>query len=441
MQFYYMPQNLHLAKLPNSDDFDFSVTLFKGLMTAEDTLNSGNVASVGGEIDAGGAFVTFSTTMAVPSSVLSAATAQIKAGMFSNPPPRIAAHCQVGPADLVAPLGCVPIARNQVTIEVPNLPASPPPAGAPPTGASAAPGASSPAAAGGAQPSTPTATPAAAPAPLPNNGNPWFISAQGSGDGSIDASGISSFLVTCNQYAAGAIVGAVQDGKPPFTVHSHLTLMFYMNACQIHMDVDMDKTFTQFSGALEAKYMFAQADLSANYQSLVTSGAITTIINENGVAVDPDTKKLIDTQISNMQSNAWDLVKNDLFNWQPTPDAPASASTGACGGAAVSLKMNYQKRGQHLWNDFTINETVTRLTVADGDLNELGPAVRPTSASIWLSLTLESSSKNCRSPRLLTSISRGRPLQIRSLLRPSRSAIRSPITWATCRSTVMERRC
>ena len=375
MQFYYMPQNLHLAKLPNSDDFDFSVTVFKGLMTSEDTLNSGNVASVGGEIDAGGAFVTFSTTMAIPSSVLSAALAQIKAG-FSNPPPRIAPHCQVAPTDPAPLLGCVPIASNQVTIEVPNLPGSAPPPSAPPAGSTAAPGASTPAAAAGAPASTPTATPALPPAPAPNNGNPWFISAQGTGNGSIDPSGVSSFLVTCNQYAAGAIAGAVQDGKPPFTVHANLTLMFYMNACQIHMDIDMDKTFTQFSGAVEAKYMFVQADLSANYQSLVTSGAITTIINENGVACDPDTKKLIDTQITNMQSNAWDLVKNDLFNWQPTPDTPATASTGACGGAAVSLKMNYQKRAMHVHNDFTINETITRLTTADGDLNELGPAVK-----------------------------------------------------------------
>jgi hypothetical protein len=132
MQFYYMPQNLHLAKLPNSDDFDFSVTLFKGLMTSEDTLNSGNVASVGGEIDAGGAFVTFSTTMAIPPSVLSAALAQIKAGQFPNPPPRIADHCQVAPTDPAPLLGCVPIASNQVTIEVPNLPGSPPPPSAPP---------------------------------------------------------------------------------------------------------------------------------------------------------------------------------------------------------------------------------------------------------------------------------------------------------------------
>ena len=38
-QFYYMPKEIQLAKKEDgSGDFDFSVTLFKGLMTQEDTL-------------------------------------------------------------------------------------------------------------------------------------------------------------------------------------------------------------------------------------------------------------------------------------------------------------------------------------------------------------------------------------------------------------------
>lgn len=385
MQFYYMPQNVYLAKKPNSDDFDFSVTIFKGLMTSEDTLNASNVASVGGEIDAGGGFVTFSTTMAIPSSVLSAALAQIKSGQLSNVPASLADHSQVSAGDPPPLLGCVPIASNSVTIEVPQLPGSPAPAstspaasasgstpasGTPASGSTPASGASTGTAAGGA---TATAT---APAAQPNSGNPWFISAQGMGNGSIDASSISSFLVTCNQYAAGAIAGSLQAGMSPFTVHYDLTLMFYMNAVQIQMDVNVDKVFTQLSAAAEAKYMFVQADLSVNYQACLTTGGITTIINENGVAVDADMKKLIDTTIGDMQTKAWDLVKTEIFNWQPKPDTPATASTGACGGAAVSLKMNYQMHGVHFDDSFTLNDTVTRLQVASGTLTELEPAIK-----------------------------------------------------------------
>ncbi len=382
MQFYYMPQNLYLAKKQNSDDFDFSCTIFKGLMTSEDTLNASNVASVGGEVDAGGGFVTFSTTMAIPSSVLSAALAQIKAGQLSNVPPRIADHVQVGAGDPAPLLGCVPIASNSVTIEVPQLPGSPTPA-SPPAAAAASGSSSSSPSSGGSTPApaagsaTGAAASASAPPATPNVGsNPYFISAQGMGNGSIDASSVSTFLVTCNQLAAGAIAGSLQAGMSPFTVHYNLTLMFYMNACQIQMDVNVDKVYTQLSAAAEAKYMFVQADLSANYQACVTNGAITTIINENGVAIDPDTKKLIDTTIGDMQTKAWDLVKTEIFDWQPKPDTPATASTGACGGAAVSLKANYQMHAVHFDNSFTLNQTVSRLQTASGDLTELEPAIK-----------------------------------------------------------------
>jgi hypothetical protein len=335
MQFYYMPKTLYLAKKQdNSGDFDFSVTLFKGLMTTEDTLGVGGMPTSGGEADAGGAFVSFSTTMAVPDSVVASALEMLKSQQHGPPPARIANQFARDATDPAPLLGVVPITDNQVTIEVPQLPGA------------------------------------------GDDKSPWFISAQGKGQGSIEASGISSFLVTCNELAAGAIVGALKAGMSPFTVHYNLTEMFYMNACQIQMDIDVDKVFTQFSGAVQAKYGFFAADLQANYQSCITSGGITTVINENEVAVDADLKKMIDTQVGDMQTKAWDLVKNEIFNWQPKPDAPASASAGACGGVAVALKFDYQKHGVHFNQSWTLNDTVTKLDMVSGTLTEIEPAIK-----------------------------------------------------------------
>lgn len=422
MQYYYLPKQLYLAKKPDgSGDFDFSVTLFKGLMTTEDTLGISGAQTSGGELDAGGAFVTFSMTMAVPDDALNAALAMLKAEQYSAPPARSASYyggSQGGPSPL---LGIVPIVDNHVSIEVPQLPgsstpptpaATPAAAGSTPaaTGSTPAAGGTAPAAggaapaAGGAAPAAGGAAPAAGgaatpaggaprpatPTPAPtggaptatttpavvNNGNPWFISAQCNSQGSIEASGISSFLVTCNQLAAGAIVGSLQAGRSPFVVHYNLSEMFYINACQINMSINVDKVFMQFSGDVNAQYGFVQADLQANYQSCITSGAINTVINENGAAVDADTKSIIDRQVSDMQTNAWNLVKSEIFDWQPTPSAPASASAGACGGVAVQLKANYQMRGVHLNQNWILNETVTKLDGKDGTLTELEPAIQ-----------------------------------------------------------------
>ncbi len=373
MQYYYMPKQLYLAKKQDSSgDFDFSVTLFKGLMTTEDTLGISGAQTTGGEVDAGGAFVTFSMTMAVPDTVITGALAQLKAQKVT-PPSRISAYCPSSAGGPDPLLGIVPIVDNQVTIEVPQL------TGAstttpPPTSSTPATGTTTPAA--GTTPATGTTAAAGGAAPpVVNNGNPWFISAQSNSHGSIEASGISSFLVTCNQLAAGAIVGSLQAGRSPFVVHYNLTEMFYMNACQIQMDVDVDKVFTQLSAAAEAKYGFVQADLQANYQASITNGGITTVINENGVAVDADLKAMIDKQVGSMQDNAWNLVKSEIFNWQPKPDDPAKASAGACGGAAVSLKLNYQMHSVHFDQSWTLNDSVTKLDGKDGTLTELEPAI------------------------------------------------------------------
>ncbi|HEY4257941.1 MAG TPA: hypothetical protein VGM66_12065 [Candidatus Udaeobacter sp.] len=376
-QFYYMPKEIQLAKKEDgSGDFDFSVTLFKGLMTQEDTLGISGIPSTGGEVDAGGAFVAFSTTMAVPEGVIAAALAKLKTGDHEAPAKRIAqffAGANQGPAPL---LGIVPIVDNSVTIEIPQLPgaasgaaqgASAPPATAPATPATPA------------TPGAPVSSPSPSPASSPATGDtksPWFIGAQGTGHGSIEASGISSFLVTCNQMAAGAVVGALKDGRSPFTVHYNMKQLFYINACNIHMDIDMDKTFTQLSGAVQAKYGFAQADLQANYQSCVTNGAITTVIQENGTDVDADVKKLIEKTVSDMQDRAYSLVKSEIFDWQPKPDDPATASAGACGGVAVSLKANYQARGLHMTQGFDLNETISKLDTVSGTLTALEPAIK-----------------------------------------------------------------
>lgn len=332
--FYYLPKQINVAKRSDSpQDYDFSVTLFKGLMTAEDTLGISGVPSTGGEVDAGGAFMTFSTTMAVPDSVIKGAIAQLKSKSNPPAPPRIANFFLRDTSDPDPVLGIVPIVDNNVTIEIPQLAGS-------------------------------------------DAKSPFFISAQGMGHGSIDFAGVSTFLVTCNQMAAGAIVGALKDGRSPFTIHYNLKMLFYINACDITMDVDVDKTFTQFSGAAQAKYGFVAADLSANYQACITSGAITTVIQMNGTDVDPDVKQLIDKEVSDMQDKAWNLVKSEIFDWQPKPDDPAKASAGACGGVAVSLKFNYQKHGVHFNDHFILNETITKLDTVSGTLNALEPAIK-----------------------------------------------------------------
>lgn len=338
-QYYFQPQRVYLAKKQNSPaDYDFGMTIFKGLLTSEG--NIGVTTTTGGEADAGGGFCSFSTTFAIPDSVIANVIKALKNKEYGTPPPRIFGLFVTEPSDPDPLLGIVPILENDVTLEVPPL-----------------------ASVGGAN-------------------TPFFINAQGAGKGSIEASGISSFLVTCNQDAAGAIAGSLKNGVSPFTVHYNLKQLFYINACDIHIIVDVDKVFDQFSAALSTGGFLGidSASLSAAYQSCVTSGAIKTIMHMNNAEIPDDLKKMIEGQVEEMRKTALDLVKHEIFDWTPTPDPPATTDRGffssIFGGSSISLKANYQKHSVHFEQDLTIDSTISVYDTVSGDLNDLEPAIK-----------------------------------------------------------------
>jgi hypothetical protein len=343
-QYYFMPQRVYLAKKQDApQDFDFGLTVFKGLMTTEDTIGITDANTTGGEVSEGGGICSFATTFAIPESVIKKVTAQLKNRDYTPPKgfQAFARFFDMGANDPAPQLGIVPMLENNVTIEVPALQG------------------------------------------VGDAKNPFFISASGSGKGSTEATSISAFLVTLNMLAAGAIAGSLKKGVSPFTVHYNLKQIFYINACDIHVDIDVDKVFEQFSLAASiGSGLFGSADLSANYQSCVTSGAIKTIIHMDGAVLsgDDQLKKMIDTQVEQMQTNAFNLVKSEIFDWQPKPDAPAEANKGLLGsifgGAGVSVKASYQKRGIHLSQDFRIDTTTAILDTVSGDLSDLESAIK-----------------------------------------------------------------
>ena len=95
--YYFVPQRVFLAKKQTAPaDFDFSMTLFKGLLTGETTLGITDDMTTGGAVEKGGAFCAFSTTFAVPESVISPAPeltvkSQGPLTVLANdtPPPRL----------------------------------------------------------------------------------------------------------------------------------------------------------------------------------------------------------------------------------------------------------------------------------------------------------------------------------------------------------------
>lgn len=329
LHFYFVPREVFLAKKMTAPaDFDFAMTVFKGLLTGEITLGITDDVTAGGAVETGGSFCTFSTTFAIPESVIRGAIKQLRQ------------HENLAPNQPDPELGMVPIVENNVTIEVPDL------------------------------------------VHVGAGKMPFFINAQGTGRGSLEANGISTFLVTCNELAAGAIAGALKKGKSPFTVHYNLKQQFYISACDVIVTVDVDKVYQSFSSALSAGGFLGIDSLSFSsaYESTVTSGGISTQVTMNGAVVDADTKKMIETQVEDMRKFAMDLVKHEIFDFTPAPDTPASTQrswfSSIFGGFSVSMKSNYQKRAVKLTQTLKLNESIAVFDTKSGDLNDLEPAIR-----------------------------------------------------------------
>jgi hypothetical protein len=340
-QFYFQPARVSVAKLSNSDDYDFSMTLFKGLMTSETDLGVNAMNTNGGTVEIGGGFCAFSTTFAVPDSVLASAVQKLKIKDHSVPADRIAQLFGYENGDPDPLLGIVPITENNVQIMVPDL-----------------------VEAGGTR-------------------NPMFVNAQGSGKGSIEAHGYSSFLVTCNQLAAGAIAGSMQAGNPPFVVGCTLKEQFYIEACQITLKIDVDKVYDSISTAVSAGGFLGinSFSLAAAYANTQTNGGIIIDVKMDSGILTDDQKKWIQQNVDDLQKKAWDMVKSDIFDWDPSKtDTPASSDRGIVGGlfggASVSVKANYQRRGIHFTDTIRLTETVSVDNAISGDLNDLMTAVK-----------------------------------------------------------------
>jgi hypothetical protein len=209
---------------------------------------------------------------------------------------------------------------------------------------------------------------------------PLWAQAQSAQKGSIEATGISSFLVSCNELAAGAIAGSIKAGISPFMVNYALTEQFYLPTCEIDVDIDMDKVFDSFSAAVSVSSFFTNASFQAAYSNCVTTGAISTVMKIDEAAIPDDLKTIIMQQCTQMQTNAINWVKDAIFNWNPTAGADATAQQtplgSIFGGASVSVKSDYQKRSIHVQQTLTLDTSIAMSDTKSGDLTDLEPAIK-----------------------------------------------------------------
>src|SRR5262249_4888199 len=121
-QYYFQPAQVFLARKHDSpQDFDFEMTLFKGLGSEETNITPEELA--GASTEMGGGFCTFSTTFAIPPSVIDGVIAKLKRRDHPVPISRLGPFFNHQEGDPDPGLGIVPITNSTVVCAVqdPNV--------------------------------------------------------------------------------------------------------------------------------------------------------------------------------------------------------------------------------------------------------------------------------------------------------------------------------
>lgn len=331
--YYFQPARIRLAKRHDSpQDYDYQMTLFKGLADSEDTIVPPEMEGT----ELGGGYCAFSTTFGLPPNVIDQIRDKLKTHDHGEPGPRLGPFFNFAQNDPTPEVGIVPIVDSTITCAIPD------------------------------------------PAVL---GNMFKASAQTAGKGSIEAQGLASFLVSCNVVQAGAIASAMKDGvSPPFTIFNTLKESFYINNVTATVSVDVDKVYDSFSASVSTGSLFGidSFEWDGAWSSCITSGAITTKISMNNTVLpegDP-IKKWITDNVDSMRQMAMDVVKKEIFEWNPAAnDSRASADRGwwssVFGGSKVSLKSTHERRGVHLDQTMILDQTISVTQTVSGNLNDL----------------------------------------------------------------------
>jgi hypothetical protein len=338
VQYYWQPAQVYLAKKQDSpQDFAFGFTLFKGLLTSETDIG------VTGDVEAGGGFCTFTTTFAVPDSVIVNAVKALKTGSYGSVPPRLGGlFYSLAATEPDPELGMITVLEDDVSIYVPPL----------------------------GQASGPQA--------------PMYIDAQTQAKGSIEEHGYNSFLVTCSELAAGAIVGSLQAGMSPFVINCTLKEQMAISGVRVTVSVDFQKAYAAVSAAVSVSGFFGltNASLSLAYSNMVTNGAIITDMQMDESALPEDLKQWVMKYVDDMQTTAFNAIKDEIFDWKPTAQTPATASSGGgllgsiFGGASVSLKASYQGTGLSMTQILNLDTTIAVDQAVSGTLDDLSAAVK-----------------------------------------------------------------
>ncbi len=185
---------------------------------------------------------------------------------------------------------------------------------------------------------------AATSAPGGNNLDPWYWEMQGAGSGSIDPSGVHAFRGLLGTYPTAVCWEAFHGTASPLIVIQNYKLKVWSPVVTLTITGHWDRVFEHFSAAASGRYLWASADLKAEFNRMRIEGTIevdlkvdTTLPGAEEIA------KRIDAKSDLVYEKFMEQAKKIIFDPPQLTVEAAQASSSGAGifspwGAGVALK-------------------------------------------------------------------------------------------------------
>jgi hypothetical protein len=345
--FYYLPEQVRLARRGGTGDFLYQHTHFVGVF------DESSVGVPAGETQGG--VVTFTITSRYPTSVLKQLEQQVLSRFGGKSDKYWGLRASVAPAIRMAPI------VSNTTI-VSNI--APGPDGSVPGDGGGAPNPGSGGGPGGGAPPPVAPAPAGAPRstravmrggrlwqPVPHGRgfraglalDPWAWKLDGQGPGSITG-GENAYTALIGPVPSEILWAAAHGGTNVVVVAQNLVLPMWSQLMRVKITGDWTRIFQHFSAAANARYLWFAADIQAEFNKMRTNGTIKVDVDIDGTAPGAqDMEKAINQRIDTIVQQFTAQAKAVIFDPPQPTVQPATAPSGGFlsslfGGGGLALK-------------------------------------------------------------------------------------------------------
>lgn len=181
-----------------------------------------------------------------------------------------------------------------------------------------------------------------------SNLDPWYWRMQGEGAGSIDPSGQNAFSALLGAYPTSILWEAFHGAASPIIVIQDMRLLVWSPVVELTIRGEWDRVFEHFSAAVHAHYLWASADIQAEFNNMRMNGTIETELKVDTTLPNSDKiQEQLEKRSDLVFEKFMEEARRVIFE-PPMPDVEAAEASSSGGLWGVSVALKYRRDSTNL---------------------------------------------------------------------------------------------